>query len=544
MDLLKKYFQKRFPSYLFLIAWTFFVAGIALIFIDFQLNALNISLVSFGSLFLYFFGGQYLKRVKISSSSDGRHNVPLTILRKYLLCFVFLFLLNAFFMKFNLRFDMTAYQQHTLSKSTQKFLKDIQGNIHIVAFYVGIPPKYLEDLFREYENNSDGKIKAEIIDPLVNLSYAARYGEHISGKEQKIIVESGSEKSTIDFTDRILSENDVNNGIIRAIRPVSYVYFLAGHGEYNTDSDKEDGLSIFVKDLAANNFVSRKLLLGVTQKIPEDCRLLIIAGAKLDLTAKEEDFIEEYLLKGGDALFLVENIIVSTPDVPLRDDQKDKNPSLNKILNKWGVSVGNDVVVDLSSHAQGDVGCPATHNYSTHRAIVSGLDYTVYIRPRSISSLSDYRSTIKLAALVLTSSENTSWAESNRYLQVKYDDFLDRKGPVPIAYVIWEPKDSLVKLSQTEFKKDSDTRVAVFTDADFLSNGYIKQYSNAQMGLNVVKWLTESDYQFFVDPKNVQVAKLELNSQQKRLVLVILLAMPLTILLIGAAVWVGKKFNS
>ena len=188
--------------------------------------------------------------------------------------------------------------------------------------------------------------------------------------------------------------------------------------------------------------------------------------------------------------------------------------------------------MDLASHASGDVGSPATRNYPSHEAIVKGLDYTFYVRPRSISILGSRRGTIKVAPLVLTASGDKSWGETNRNLIVKYDDILDRPGPVPIAFVVWEPKQN---------NDNSDTRLAVFTDADFLSNAFIDQYSNAEMSLNAINWLSERDYQVFIDRKDITVERLDLTSRQKRLVAVVLLAMPLLIATAGAMVWIGSS---
>ena len=226
--------------------------------------------------------------------------------------------------------------------------------------------------------------------------------------------------------------------------------------------------------------------------------------------------------------------MVTTPDVPLREDQLNKNPSLNNILENWGIKVANDIVVDLGSHASGDVGSPATRYYMGLRSVVSGLDYTFYIRPRSISLLSDRRKTLRLVPLVLTASQEQSWGETNRTLQVKFDEGLDRPGPVPIAFMIWEPK----KENET-----SDTRIVVFTDSDFLTNNYINEYSNAQMGLNVIQWLSELDDQTIMNQREMGLKRLDLTSKQKRVVVVILFIMPLFIALCGFITWIKRHVS-
>ncbi|MCA9401966.1 MAG: Gldg family protein, partial [Candidatus Omnitrophica bacterium] len=261
---------------------------------------------------------------------------------------------------------------------------------------------------------------------------------------------------------------------------------------------------------------------------PEDCDLLVIAGPKSDLEKSEREIIQNYLRKGGDALFLIEHTLVTTPAKPLSNEELLKNPSLNAILNEWGVNVLYDIVVDLASHAGEDVGSPATNNYMPHKGIIRDLDYTFYVRPRSISVVDQRRPTIKVAPVVLTMSKTQSWGESHRELEVKYDEGIDFPGPVPISYVMWEPKDE---------GDLSDTRIMVFTDADFLTNLYIGFYSNAQMGLNAINWLTEVDYQSFVETRDLEVTQLKLTSLQKRRVIVILVLIPIFIGLLGLMVW-------
>ncbi|MBU4484454.1 GldG family protein [bacterium] len=440
--------------------------------------------------------------------------------------------------RYNVRWDVTKAKQHTLTESAAAFIKELRQEVKIIAFYVGIPPKYLEDLFKEYKRLSKDQIKAEVIDPIVQIGYAAQFGSIISGEERKVIVLSGDERKDIDFTNQPLNEEQLTNAVIQVVRDKRIVYFLTGHGECNILDEGANGMSILAKSLIANNVETNELMLGIKGKIPDDCNVLIVAGAQNPLTEEEEGIVQAYLQRGGDALFLIENTPVTTPDKPLNEEEKRKNPSLNSILNHWGIDIADDIVVDLSSHVGGDVGIPATRNYLTHRAIVKDLDYTFYVRPRSISILKNRRQSIKVAPLVLTASEKDSWGETDRTLQIKFDQGLDRQGPITIASVIWEPKQ---ENEPSDTLSGTDTRIIVFTDANFLSNAFIAQYSNAEMGLNVINWLSELDYRVFIDQKEIKVERLELTSKQKRTVAVILFVMPILIATGGIITWLKQK---
>lgn len=514
--------SRRFNEVSFLISLGVLFAGLAFCIIEWKVGVPQAILICVGLLGAIVF----ISALKKSSFKTISQKIGFILKVFILICAVVV--LNLFVSQRNVRFDMTVLKQHTLSPNTIKLLDSLKSPVQITVFHVGLPPKYLDDLLKEYERLSKGKVKTEIIDPLVEIGYASSFGSVISGKEKKAIVRSAGERRDIDFTESPLSEDQLDNAIARTTRKAKTAYFLSGHGEYDLFGEKENGLGEFNKILLANNILTKKLLLTKGGEVPSDCDLIVIAGPQQELTKDEEKTILGYLDRGGDALFLIENIILTTPDVPLKESDLNRNPSLNRILEKWGVRIATDVVIDVGSHAGGDVGSPATKNYMSHRAIVSGLDYTFYVRPRSIAMVKDRRETIKIAPLVLTVSSDQSWGETNRSLQIKYDEDSDRPGPVPMAFVMTEPKSD---------KKTSDTRAAVFTDADFISNAYIDQLSNAQMGLNVVKWLLEDDYFAFVPQKDIVVQELNLVSHQKRIIVVILLALSLSVPVLGLMLW-------
>ena len=438
----------------------------------------------------------------------------------------------------NLRWDVTQDKQHTLSNNTKEYVSTLAKEVQLTAFHVGMPPKYLLDLFKEYERVSKAVIKTEIIDPIEQIAYAAKFGNAINADERKVIVQSGNNRKDVDFTQSVLSEDKLTNAIASVSRAPRTVYFLTGHGEYSSSNVEFTGLSKFKQLLSDNNITSKILMLGISQSIPVDCDVLIIAGPKTQLSLNEETVISDYLTRGGDALFLIEHTLVTTPDNPLNAEQLQKNPSLNTILNQWGLDVQSDIVVDLTNHIGDDVGSPATKNYQRHKALTEGLDYTFYVRPRSIHVLPQSRASIKHAVIVSTASTENSWAETNRTLDIQFDPSTDTAGPIPFAYVVIEEKNDGL-----EEDKLSDTRLIVFTDADFLSNVYIEQYSNAQMGLNLVNWLAELDYKTYISAKETKVERLDLTSQQKRQVIVILFLLPFFLAISGLVVWLRTKMR-
>lgn len=426
------------------------------------------------------------------------------------------------------RWDVTKAKQHTLSAQTKQVIASLTAAVEVSALYTGIPPKYLEDLFKEVTRVSGGKIKTEIIDPVAQIGSAAQFGNIIDAKEHKVIVQSGKERRDIDFTQQPLSEEQLVNAFVRVSRPRRQMCFITGHGERSLTVQGSQGLSKLASLMAATNIYAREVMLGTEKSVPADCDAIVIAGPLQEMTSEEEAMLQAYLLAGGDALILVENVVVTTPDKPLTEEEKLQNPSCNRLLEPWALKVNDDIVVDLASHAGDDVGSPATRNYIPHKAITSGLDYSFFIRPRSLTVLEGHRPSIRLAPVVLTASDEQSWAETNRTLEIVFNRGIDTPGPIPLAYVIAEEKTGT---------DTSDTRMIVFTDVDFLSNVYIDKYSNAQLALNAINWISELDYQALVDQKEIKVERLDLVSKQKRAVAAILFLMPVFIICGGLIVW-------
>ncbi len=519
--------QKLFPA--------FFILGIGLLMTGFGTAYVNGGFVIFSTAFVL--SGAILFFVSFLAVSDSLkkscygfryHKRSLRLLRLTLALLILIFILNYATASRNIRFDLTRSQQHTLAVATKNILKNLNLPVEITVFYVGVAPNYIEDLLKEFQKLSPQHISTRIVDPLVEIGFAAQFGSVIKGDEKKAIVRSGKERKDIDFTEESLSEETLINAILKTTRKERKVYFLTGHSEYDIDDKSTIGLSTLKGLLEQNNSLPKELTLGLIPEIPEDCDVLIIAGPKEPLNKADEETVQRYLEQGGKAVFFIESFPIGDKDHPLSKEDKLKNPPLNNILNRWGIIVGEDVVVDMENYIGRDVGCPATKNYPPHKEIVNNLDYTFYIRPRSIRLDHALAPGVNLAPLVKTISEKKSWAETSQTLEVKFNEGEDTPGPVTLAAVIWGPKNE---------KRKADSKIIVFGDADFITNNFIDQFSNAQLALNAVGWVSELENMMVYGKKTAEVQRLDLTNRQFRTIIVILLIMPLLIGCWGCLVW-------
>jgi len=82
----------------------------------------------------------------------------------------------------------------------------------------------------------------------------------------------------------------------------------------------------------------KSLALALKAAIPDDAAVVLIAGPRTDLFAPEVDALDRYLGKGGKVLAMVD------PPFP----GKMQDAVIKRFLGRWGVDLGDNLVVELS----------------------------------------------------------------------------------------------------------------------------------------------------------------------------------------------------
>ena len=85
-------------------------------------------------------------------------------------------------------------------------------------------------------------------------------------------------------------------------------------------------------------------------------------------------------------------------------------------------------------------------------------------------------------------------------------------------------------------------RVVVTGDADFLSNQYLGNGSNLDLGMNMFNWLSHDDNLIAISPRSAPDTRLEL-SQNSQLAIAVffLLILPLSLLGTGIRIWLLRR---
>ncbi len=442
-------------------------------------------------------------------------------------------LLNFLSARNHKRFDITKIGEHTLAGQTLKVLKAIDSPLKISVFDKVGGDEWIkaERLLETYQYNAE-HLSAAFIDPDKKPNLAEQYGIQRYGtlvfeyKGRKEIVETVTEEA---FTNAILKLSGDKTKM---------VYFLSGHAENDITLDSKTGYSLLRDAISKQNYRVDNLLLLKATKIPDDCTVLIVSGPEKDFFPEELSAIDNYIQTGGKALFMLD----PPPGI-----------GLNGFLAKWGIRVGNNMVIDkLSKLFGGDYFMPVITNYSQH-PITSGFKLPSFFPvARSIYPTKATVKGVSARSLANTASQQ-SWAEADyKAKNYQFDEGKDILGPVSLAVAVevYQTEEPAERKddghdhdhSKSANSKKTGARIVAVGDADFVNNTYLELSGNRDLFLNILNWLAEEEDLIAIRPKSIANKTLNLTETQVRGMFYLnIVAIPLLILITGVVVWVKRR---
>lgn len=440
-----------------------------------------------------------------------------------------------------IRQDFTRHQSHTLGPKTVAAITRMKETVHFSGLFPGNPPDHVEDLFEEFTRVAGAKIVTEIFDPLENLGRAAQFGTRVDGSEYRVVVWTKPDDGSVGRRDEImcketpLTEDHLTAAILRVTQGTRKAYFLTGHGELDIDVIKEGGLSQLKTALGLQNMECEKLMLGGVSEVPRDADALVIVGPQHELDPEETVKIRHFLDEGGHLLLMSRGALRTPPGVRSPDPGV-THPDFKDLLKDWHVALGDDVVVDMKNHLGQDVGCPAVHQYPPHDKIVANLGITFYVRPRSVRMLNTAPPDLLRAPLVQTvSPKESTWAETDKDLVVKYDTGVDLPGPVTLAAVMVRPT-GVATVGGKSLRSEA-AKLVVFGSSTFITNELVERYSNLDMIVNCITWLSDREPLLASRLQAPRFEPLQMTQRELRIALVVIVLIPALLMTIGLGVW-------
>lgn len=431
-------------------------------------------------------------------------------------------LLNYLMYRHDTKIDLTANKSFTLSEQTDKVLANLPQDVKITAFYRANNNARQEALNRleTYRDKANGKLSFEMVDPERQPGLTLRYNVTSDGT---VVLESGSARKEILSS----SEEQLTSGILAITRTEKpTVYFLTGHNELDPDNaDPRTGLNSIKQSLEQENYRVAKLSLAATgNKVPDDARVLVVAGPDRALTAPERTAIQEYIDKRqGDVMLLL----------PPRNQS-----GLEGLLGRYGVQIGNNIVIDPGRNIQNDITVPAFTEYGFH-PITQDLNQVVVFLPLSRTvGLNTPPANVQGVELMKTTA--ASWAETNLTENALIQkDSADPAGPLSMAVALTvSPEGTPPK----EGEQPKQSRIVVVGNAMFAANWFSRVLGNGDFFLNSIAWLSEADDLISIRAKAPEDRSLQLTNSQERLVFYVsIFGMPGLLLLLGVWIWWRRR---
>lgn len=412
--------------------------------------------------------------------------------------------------------DVTRSARNTLSAATFDVLKQLDGPLQITAYAVSQDAsgvnvqKIVQERLRPYQR-AKADIALEVIDPREQPKQAAASGIRTPNE---MVVEY--KKRVEHLAVEGFNEQSFANLLIRLARGAdSLVLWLDGHGERKLNGAANHDLGDFGRQLQQKGFQLNSVNLALAQEVPANAAVLIIASPQVDLLAPEVQKIKRYLEAGGSLLWLID------PE-PLR--------GLQPIAEMLGLVLTPGTVVDFVLKPRD--GPPvfaigAAGNYGPHPITGSFRLNTLFPYARQIGAANsgEWRVT------PLVDVAQRGWVEVGKLDQnVTFDKARDIPGPVTVAQAF------------ERSVGDRQQRVVVVGNGHFLSNTFIGNGGNLDLGINIVNWLAGADNLIAVQPRPAADASLDIDQITLYLIaFAFLMVLPLAFVITGAVIWWRRR---
>ena len=411
--------------------------------------------------------------------------------------------------RFGLSLELPMRGGFSASDRTRQILAETSGEpVRVTCFLSRRAPTYqaVRRLLRGLESTAHGVAGVQLdvvgVDPRWDLGAAERLVK-AGVPEGTLVFRQGRRQVTVPVDDlfagatngtlAVTTEGlfEAESACATAVQRLSVVgrrgtlYWTTGHGESSATSyDAVYGMSDMAREFRQNGYRIRTIDLAQTATVPEDCAVLVIAGAREPFSRTETQRVEGYLRSGGRLLVLA----ASSP-----------NAGVGSLLADWGVRqlpctavspsrtfTGADVLVtDLGDHA-------VTRPLADCTLLFEGaavLQPTEAVDANAADA-APATAVDRTGFTALARTDAESWGETEPAVRPwAFDPTAEPRGPLVLAAAL-ERGGGVAK--DLAFRP---TRIVVVGDAAFALNGALKRRANANRDflLNAVAWLAGLD---------------------------------------------------
>jgi ABC-type uncharacterized transport system involved in gliding motility auxiliary subunit len=412
--------------------------------------------------------------------------------------------------RYSSQLDITNNASNTLSTATLDLLSSLPDPIIITAYIKqGLPIRAQIGQLVDRYKRSKANLSLVFIDPDLQPDKTREFN---IGPEGIILVEYQEHLEKLNYID----ESSLTNALLQlSSTRQHWVSFLSGHGERSPNGAANFDLGLFAKALTRRNIRAQALNLAVIPVIPDNSALIVISAPTSPLLVEEWAIIKRYLDAGGNLLLLTDP----------------NNLFLSSLQEYLGIQSLPGVIVDSDTklNAINDPRFIVASHYPAH-AMSLGFQATSVF---PITTALAINSSNQFKTEPLLRSSNNSWTETDTISgKIRYDaNSQEQQGPLTFAYA----------LTRTT-AKNSEQRIIVIGDGDFLSNAYLGHVGNSELGLRMVSWLSHDSHFITISVKTAVDQHLTLSQTNVSLMgFGFLIAIPLSLISCGFFIWRMRK---
>jgi len=409
--------------------------------------------------------------------------------------------------RYNFTSDWTNNNRNTLSDASIELLSKIDGPISITSFVSR--NEQIEKFVQRYKNYKED-ITLNFIDPDIEPQLARENGVRVKGE---LVLRYGERRENL----QTLNEQSMTNALQRLARNAKrYIVFLEGHGERSPRSQANHDLSDWTTQLEARGINTQTINLGVSQQIPSNASALVIASPRVNLLPGEASIISDYLIQGGNLLWLAD---------------PGESYGLGGLAEQLGIEFHPGMVVDPTTERLGlnDPRITIIAEYGTQAVTNNFTNLTLFPQASAIELIEG--SEWQADPFLVTAPD--SWSETGELQgELSLDAGEDIPGPLNIGVI-------LTRNSNTETPVEQ--RVIVIGDGDFLSNQYLGNAGNQDLGLNLANWLSRDDAFINIPAKTSTDLSLEFSTSTAGIIGLVFILLPLILLVTGFVIWQRRR---
>ncbi|PKP02981.1 MAG: gliding motility-associated ABC transporter substrate-binding protein GldG [Bacteroidetes bacterium HGW-Bacteroidetes-6] len=484
------------------------------------------------------------------------------------------------------RLDLTQEKRYTLSENTRELLRSLDDIVYFKIYLEGeLPASYkklqnsVHEMLDEFRAYNKSNIEYEFIDPsegrdkrtlndfyneLVEkgLQPAVDRQQSSTSSEQRVIwpcalVTYKTRETPVNFiqtgqkTDKEVLINEslesLEFNLIDAIRRLTIrekpaIAFIDGHGE--ADAMQTEDITRSLTDY----YTIKRIKINQKLDALNDLKAIIIAGPDSAYNEKDKFIIDQFIMKGGRVLWLIDGTATNMDSLQSRAETVAIANELNleDMLFKYGVRINNNLVLDMNSCPipvkTGQVGdqpqfeyynwyyFPSISNPDGH-PIVKNLNAIRFEFVSGIDTVGN--SSIKKTVLLSTSSSsrilNTPAIISLNVLTEQPSKEYFNKSKIPVAVLLEGNFNSVfANRIPPEIAEDKEigyrelgekTRMIVVSDGDIIRNQFVMrngQYLTYPLGYDRYTGINYGNKDFILNCMNYLVDDSNLLSIRSR----------------------------